>query len=210
MARYPLHEKALEWARSELRHGVREDPPGSNTGQRIVTYQRQTWLGGTRWPWCVAFFISAWQLGARRKLPYRGAGAYLFLDWAKTAGWAVPLEHAIPGDGVVFNVGTGHMAILAEPYAATAPLVRTVDGNVSDRVDTRSRHGSLVRGCVRVPEDPARDPAPPRKPVYEVVTSASGHSKVVYVSGQRAVTRKLGELLNRYGGVTIRTRKRPT
>lgn len=203
--RFPKHEAALAWALRE--RGVQEDPPGSNTGPRILTYQHQTWLGGTRWPWCAAFFVSAWQLGANRPLPYRGAGAYAWLDWARINHWAINLERAIPGDAVVFNIGSGHIAILARPYAETRPNVETIDGNVSDMVAPRTRSASVVRGCIHVPEDAVKDPPPAKPPMFEVVTSASGHAKVVYVSGAKAVGRKLPAILNRWGGVTIRRRK---
>jgi hypothetical protein len=207
--RHPQHAAALEFARRELERGVREEPPRSNTGPRIRWYQRHTWLAGTRWPWCVAFFLTAWAEGAGRKLPYPTAGAYDLAKWARAHGWVSDAKHATPGDGVVFKIGTGHIGLL-EHVNLAAGNVTTIDGNVSDRVGRHTRPLSTVHTFVHVPETPksAPDPKPPAKPVYEVVTSASGHAKVVYVSGSKAVSRKLGAILNRYGGVTIRRRKK--
>ena len=40
---------------AEQEVGVREQPPGSNTGPRVRAFQAVTELGGTGWPWCAAF-----------------------------------------------------------------------------------------------------------------------------------------------------------
>jgi len=85
---FPKHAKALRSALQDI--GVKEQPNGSNSGPRIVTYQRATWLPGTGWPWCVAFCLYHLQKAGGFILPYRGAGAYAYLDWARANGWAVP------------------------------------------------------------------------------------------------------------------------
>lgn len=204
MANLPAHGKALAWAEKQL--GEREHPDGSNTGPFVVSCQRATWLPGTRWPWCVAFWQKAWK-EAGRPLPWLGAGAYALLSWARKEGWAVDLDRAVPGDAVVFNIGSGHCAMLARPYKQTKPNVETVDGNVSDMVARRTRPAALVRGCVHVPEHPQPKP-PPRKPLFEIVTSESGHAKVVYVAPKRAVAKKLAKVFNKHGGLTVRRHKR--
>lgn len=198
------HQKALKWAVAQ--DGKLEVPAGSNTGPFVVSCQRATWLPGTRWPWCVAFFQKAWK-EAGQPLPYLGAGAYALLAWARKEGWAVTLEHAVPGDAVIFNIGSGHCGILAKPYKQTRPNVETVDGNVSDRVARRVRSATLVRGCVHVPEHHQPKP-PPKKRLFEIVTSESGHAKVVYVAPKRAVAKKLASVFNRRGGLTVRRHKR--
>lgn len=200
------HQQALAFARANL--GKHEVPAGSNTGPFVIFCQRATWLGGTRWPWCVAFWVRAWT-ETGRKLPYRGAGAYAFLDWHRknVPAWVVPIEKARPGAAVIFNIGSGHQAMLARPYATTKPYVHTIDGNVGHAVASRERHVSTVRGVVDPPEKDLGTVPPAKVPMFEVVTSESGHSKLVYVSGAKAVSRKLGQILNRYGGVTIRRRK---
>lgn len=165
--------------------------------------QAHTWLGGTHWPWCVAACVT-WLEEAGFKLPYQGAGAWAFLDWARKAGWAVPASKAIPGDLVVWGFGSGHMSMLTQPVAAGRVL--TIDGNVDDAVEYRNRPISLVRGFIHIPELHSAPPAKP--PVFEVVGSASGH-KVIYVSGARAIGRNLSRFLkNHPNGVVIRN-KRP-
>lgn len=203
------HQKALNFMKKNL--GQHENPAGSNTGAFVQSCQVATWLPGTRWPWCVAAWVKAWKV-AGLKLPYLGAGAYAMLDWYKAHAhsWVVPIEKAKPGAAVIFNVGAGHVAMLARPYAKTKPNVVTIGGNEGDAVREITRNVSLVRGVVDPPEKiaPKARPKQAKPPVFEVVTSASGHSKVVYVSGQKAISRRLGKLLNRYGGVTIRKRKK--
>jgi hypothetical protein len=199
---YPLHDRVVRFALAEYQHGVREDPPGSNTGPRVREYQAATWLGGTGWPWCCAFAVWCWQKALGRPLPYRGAGAYAWLDWARKAGWVVDAQHAIPGDFVVFNIGAGHMAILREPV--TRGEVLTVDGNVSDAVGLRSRTLSTVRGFVHIPEQPVAVEA--RPPMFEVITSETGY-KVIYVSGANAVAKRLPGFLRRHPVLTIRRRR---
>lgn len=199
---YPKHEKLLGGALADV--GVHEEPLGSNTGKKVREYQASTWLGGTGWPWCVAFCVYH-ALKAGFKLPYLGAGAYAWLDWAKRAGWVVPASGAVPGDFVVFNVGAGHMGMLREKVSGGR--VKTVDGNVSNAVELRDRPLSSVRGFVHLPEKPGVASKPEKPPMFEVVTSESGH-KVIYVSGARAVGRKLEQILRRHPSVTIRRRRR--
>lgn len=197
------HGRALAWARAQI--GRHEIPPGSNTGPFVRFCQQATWLPGTGWPWCVAFYLRAWKTGAGRTLPWLGAGAYAFLDWARKAGWAVPLEIAAPGDAVIFNIGAGHCAMLAQHYDGGDQVV-TIDGNWSDAVEQVQHPAAAVRGCVHVADTHLPAPPPAKPGVFEVATSASGHRKVVYVSGTRAISRKLGAILRRFPTITIRPR----
>lgn len=199
------HQQALKFAHEHL--GEHEQPPGSNTGPFVRQCQASTWLAGTRWPWCASFIVKAWTV-AGFKFPYRGASAFGMLDYyrAHLPRWVVPVSKAKPGAAVVFNVGSGHVAMLEVPYAGTEPYVQTIGGNEGDAVRREKRHISLVRGVV----DPVETGTPPtaKPPIFEVVTSASGHAKLVYASNARAVGKKLPQLLNRYGGLTIRRRHR--
>lgn len=196
MSTFPKHTAAVASFLKDI--GVHEEPMGSNTGARVITYQHSTWLGGTGWPWCVAaccYF--AQQAGFT--LPYRGAGAYAWLDWARKVGWALTsaqYQQAIPGDFVVWNIGEGHMSMLRSSVGSDH-IVHTVDGNVSDSVAIRDRPLSLVRGFVHLPEQPVTPPPPARPPVFEVATGESG-SKVIYVSGARAIGRNLGRFLGHH------------
>jgi hypothetical protein len=199
------HEKALAWARSKV--GERERPVGSNRGPFVQACQASTWLGGTGWPWCVSFWVKAWTM-AGRKLPYRGAGAYEFLRWHQQhlPAWVVSIEKARPGAAVIWNIGAGHQSMLDRPYSQTKPQVVTIDGNVSDSVAHRTRHHSLVRGVVDPPED-IGIVKPAKPPLFEVVTSESGHKKI-YVSTAGAVAKKLPRILKQHPlGVTIGRRK---
>jgi hypothetical protein len=176
---------------------------GSNSGPFVQSCQAATFVPGTHWPWCVAFWVKAWTT-AGYKLPYRGAGAYSFLDWHKQhqPSWVVPLSNAEPGAAVIFNIGSGHLAMLVSQNGGT---VTTIGGNESDSVKETSRSISLVRGVVDPHE--SKPPPPARPPVFDVITSESGHKKLVYSSGVNAVSRKIGQILNRWGGVTIKRRR---
>lgn len=198
------HHRLLAIARGELRKGVKEVPDGSNTGPDVLKYQRATWLSGTHWPWCVAF----WQWCNREAgidVPWKGAGAYAALDWAKSVHLAIPLSRAGVGDALVLNIGAGHMAIITAdaPFTNTVP---TINGNVSDRVIEKDWPVSLVRGCIHIPE--SHNTPKPTSPIFEVVTSVSGHAKVVFSGRRNAVASQLGKLFNKYGGITVRRRSR--
>lgn len=201
------HEKIVAFLHAHV--GEHEQPMGSNTGTFVRYCQDATWLKGTtRWPWCVATWVRA-AVDAGFKLPYLGAGAYEMLRWYQRNAplWVVPIEKAKPGAALIWNIGAGHLSTLVEPYENTKPYVHTIGGNESDAVRDGRRHVSLLLGVVDPPETSKHPPTPAKPPVYEVVTSESGHTKIVYVSGQKAISRKLRQLLNRYGGITIRRRK---
>jgi hypothetical protein len=130
------------------------------------------------------------------------------LDWYRknAPAWVVPLAKAKPGAAVIVNIGSGHLATLELPYKAGDKVVHTIDGNWGDAVARTMHPVSAIRGVIDPPEN--APPMPPAKPkVFEVVTSASGQKKVVFVSGSKTISRKLPELLNRFGGLTIRRRK---
>jgi hypothetical protein len=197
------HQKAVEIARYEI--GVHEHPMGSNTGERVRIYQHATWLPGTHWPWCVAFWQYCTQQAGLR-FPDLTAGAYDLHKRAKKRGLAVAVSEAVPGDAIVFKIGSGHAAMLAEPYTRTDPYVHTIDGNVSDMVAERRRHITTVLGAVHIPELARQTPSLP--PLFEIVTSESGHAKIVYVSGAKAISRKLDRILRKHGRITIRPHRR--
>ncbi len=197
------HEKALAWARNNV--GKHEIPMGSNRGPFVQSCQKATWLGGTGWPWCVAFFIKAWTV-AGYTLPYKGAGAYAFLAWHKKhqPSWVVPLHKAKPGAAVILNVGSGHLAMLNVPYHGEKKVV-TVNGNVHDSVDYEAWDVHLVRGVVDPPEKPIPVKKKVRKPRFEIVTSESGHT-VVVVSARpyKQLLKWLPKTLRNHQSVTIR------
>lgn len=200
------HEKAVKWATQEI--GQHEVPMGSNTGPFVQSCQAATSLQGTRWPWCVAAWIKAWTV-AGYLLPYKGAGAYSFLDWYKQhlPSWVVAQEKAKPGAAVIFNIGSGHLAMLVKQIKPGDKTVTTIGGNESDMMKETVRDRSLIRGIVD-PVEAGKVPVavkPPKR--FEVVTSESGKRKVIYASGPTAISKKIGKILNKYGGVTIRPKK---
>ncbi len=200
------HQKALGWLRENV--GQHENPMGSNRGTFVQFCQSATWLKGTGWPWCVATWVRAWTV-AGRKLPYLGAGAYQMLDWYQRnlPGWVVPLNKAKPGAAVILSEGAGHCCMLEKPYDG-GRYVYTIDGNWGDSVcrPNPPHLAAIVRGVVDPPERVISPIPIAKKPVYEVVTSANG-TKVVYVSGVKAISNKLPQLLKKYGkGIIIRPR----
>ncbi len=209
MPPFPKHAAALKWALNEQAHHVQEIPLGSNRGPRVEYYQSFDWIPGGGYPWCVDFVQAAWAEGAGQPLPWKTAGAYDLLDRAKKqGGWTCPLSLAVPGDIIVWNIGSGHASMLRVPWKGGNGLVATVDGNVSDRVDLRERPASLVRGVVHIPEHMVTPPKV-KPPMFEVVGSESGHSVIVYVSGPKAIGRVMERLLmNHKGGLTIRPKKK--
>ena len=179
---------------------------GSNSGGRVRWYQAATWLRGSFWPWCAAFCVRM-ALQAGFVLPYLGAGAYAWYDWARKVGWGIAAPQwnkVVPGDFVVFRIGAGHIAIVEKIVDGA---VHSIDGNASNMVKRCIRPLSQVYGFVHLPETPKPLPKPVKPPVFEVVTSENGH-KVVYVSGARAVGRKISQILKRHpNGVVIRRKR---
>lgn len=143
------------------------------------------------------------------KLPYKGAGAYSTLDWYRRhlPKWVVTLEKAKPGAAVIFNIGSGHMAMLAKSYSSTKPNVITVGGNEKDAVRQVTRSHTLVRGVVDPVEAGRVKQATPKR--FELVTSESGHVKLV-VSDRplKQLLKFLPKALRNHNSVTIRRRKR--
>jgi hypothetical protein len=211
-AKFPKHAKAVALARKEI--GVHEDPWGSNRGRRVEEYQAADWLTGGGYAWCASFCCFIWKK-AGFDLKYLGAGAYKWYDdGAKYVGHRIPRDqwpHVVPGDGVVFRIGSGHIGIVEKIVDGA---VHSIDGNSGDQVAARIRPMHLVYGFIHLNEKAVTPPRPPRVPMYEVVTSESGSKalvtrkgKVIYVSGEKAIAKRLGRFLKKYGAVTIRRKK---
>lgn len=201
---YPLHEKALAVARGEL--GVREVPMGSNTGPRVRQYQAATFLGGTGWPWCAAFTCWVWQR-AGKPLPYKTASAYGMLNWAKSVGWAKPSHDLIPGDLVVFNVGSGHIGVF-ERWDGS--ICHTVDGNHFNMVARGYRNHSLVAGGIHIPETVHR-PVHVPKPYWVIAGNENGKRVLLFskFATEKQILGMLPRLFAKYGrhGITIQRGK---
>lgn len=217
--KFPLHDEALSYARSQL--GVYESPLGTNRGsvQRthpvggVDFYQSHDIIPGVGYPWCVTLALTAWEVGANHPLPYKTAGAYALLQWARSVGWYRYSTNCIPGDILIFNYGSGHAAML-ESQAGNN--VVTIDGNWNNRVMrcTHSRFHCL--GGVHIPEAAKLPPPPPApKPYWVIATDHKGKRVLLFskFASEKTVLSLLPKLFAKYGkqGVTIKrggTRKK--
>lgn len=206
MATSPV-ERVLQRARGYI--GQHEQPMGSNTGPFVLACQRSTSLGGTRWPWCGAFCDRVFtEEGVPFPASAPTASAFGMYAWAKKVGWTISKPK--PGALAVVNAGAGHICIV-ESYDPETGTVTSIDGNVSDSVARRRRHIGEFRGFIWNPVLSKTKPAPPktRTPWWMVVTSESGHAKVVYRGPLAKTLEHLPGILARTAnGVTIRQGKK--
>ena len=121
--------KAVEVATREV--GVAEDPPGSNRGPRVQTYQAATTLAGTGWPWCAAFVQWVWtQAGVETDCCSASTEAMWLMGRAK--GWLS--DTPLPGCAILWRgVHTGIVVAVSDG------VVETVEGNSGDQVARRTR-----------------------------------------------------------------------
>ena len=121
--------KAVEVATREV--GVAEDPPGSNRGPRVQTYQAATTLAGTGWPWCAAFVQWVWtQAGVETDCCSASTEAMWLMGRAK--GWLS--DTPLPGCAILWRgVHTGIVVAVGDG------VVETVEGNSGDQVARRTR-----------------------------------------------------------------------
>jgi hypothetical protein len=207
VSNFPLHDRALAYAISQIGvHEVgRNRGPIQRTNPRggVDYYQEHDFLEGVGYPWCVDFWLTAWAEGAKHPPPYKTAGAYAMLNWARGAGWAIPSAGLLPGDGVVFNVGSGHLAVFERWEGG---YIHTVDGNHNDQVARASRPHSLVAGGIHVPEA-FHAPVHVPKPYWVIVGSERGRRVLVFskFATQKTVLGVLPRLLAKYGkhGITV-------
>jgi hypothetical protein len=166
----PLMQKLVNIALSQV--GTREEG-GNNKGERIVEYQRATWLQPAPWAWCAAF--TCWILREWLKDPEvlacfkltpkaaelwrcKSAGAFDWEKWATTKGLIVLPEtaKAKAGDFVIFDFS--HIGIVVEDQIGDT--IVTVEGNTNgkgerdsvsgDGVWLKKRHYTLVKSYLRM------------------------------------------------------------
>lgn len=144
--------------------GVVEVPKNSNTGPRVIEYQKATWLEGTYWPYCAA--LICWIVREAMKKTGRNdfqrpqtAGAFDFENWAKTRAKSDKVE-LLPastlvkkGDFVIFDFS--HIGISIEDEKDG--IMTLVEGNtdVSGSRDgggvyKKQRGKSNVRSVIRI------------------------------------------------------------
>lgn len=157
--------KALAIAQKEL--GVKEQPPGSNSGPRIREYQAATSLGGTGWPWCMAFVCWCFKQ-AGKPLQYPTASVGNFANWARQHDGFV-VTRPFRGDCICYRFDAGnwedHVGFVEKVLALSKNgkpwFVRTVEGNTSfgndangGQVQRRWRNATPSRVVfVRIPGD---------------------------------------------------------
>jgi uncharacterized protein (TIGR02594 family) len=143
--------KALAVARQEI--GTAEDPPGSNRGPRVNEYQ-----GGDKGQYWCAHFVS-WCFEQSGGSPFGHEPSVAELRrWAEGKGKYVTAGSAAPGAGDVFTmqrrdkagkVVGGHTGFI-QSYDAKKNTVRTVEGNISDKVGELTRSVASLDGFVRI------------------------------------------------------------
>lgn len=177
MTNAPKHARALACAIADI--GQHEVPMGSNTGAFVITCQRATWLSGTNWPWCRAAVLK-WRQEAGDIPGDRSAGAWDALSRATKRGEALApqdYERTMPGDEVIWNIGSGHSSMLEKfEFVGGQVICHTIDGNASDMVKRCERPLSQVRGFIAWPETPLDKPS--RRPLVHLVGSATGTRKL--------------------------------
>jgi hypothetical protein len=213
MSGYPKHDAVVAWARHQI--GVHEtyrnrgpqqkwNPPGG-----VDYFQGYDFLAGVGYPWCISFCLAGWAEGGKRPLPYKSAGAYDIYRWAQQNGWARSSTDCIPGDLIIFNIGSGHGAILEKPIGPDG-MVHTIDGNSGNMVRRMSRPRSQVRGGIHVPEANVVPPKPLPEPYWVVTTSQNGKRVVVFskFATEKKVLGLIPRWISRYkSGITIKRGK---
>lgn len=151
-------KRAVEYARKHI--GVHENPPDSNGGGLIDTWEQFWGLGHVFWCGCFAGYCVKHEGGAKVDtwIPYSGS-----IDADARAGvrglHAVPPSEARAGDLVTFEFEGGppsdHVGLIVGP--SENGMVHTIEGNTSPSDGSQSNGG-----CV----------AEKRRPFSEVVTVA--------------------------------------
>ena len=169
MSTFPIRQKLIDIARREV--GVVESPPGSNTGKRVLDYQRATSLEGTGWAWCAAFVcwcVREWLKDAEvlyalnftpeqaEKWRPKTAAAFGFHAWAdehRIIRFGDSMKNVLhTGDIMTFDMS--HVGIVVDD---SGDFVTTIEGNTSDAgsrdgggVFVKKRHRSEARQFIRI------------------------------------------------------------
>jgi hypothetical protein len=169
-----LRKRLMHIAAAEV--GVMEAPKNSNTGKRIIEYQRATTLKGTGWPYCAGFVcwcIKKWledkevrdalHLTAKEAEAWRPktAAAFGFHDWAEKRGLLVMNDATanVLHKGDIMTLDVSHVCLVDNDWADEHGFwVSTIDGNTSPvsgnneggGVFRRVRHRSAARKFIRI------------------------------------------------------------
>jgi hypothetical protein len=132
----PLLVEAIKTARQEI--GVREDPPGSNSGPRIKEYLNSVKLGPD-YPWCAAFVYWCFEQASvrlNRVNPVVRTAACMN-HWKRTKGVKILTLEAVynplliePGDVFIISLGhgKGHTGIVT---GIEDDYIQTIEGNTN-------------------------------------------------------------------------------
>jgi hypothetical protein len=139
--------RALQHARSQL--GVSEQPPGSNRGQQVDRWLRNTGVSPPA-PWCAAFAYSMFVEAGGLPVPLQGAASVLsWVNWAERNSYRVYRPFA--GDLVAYEWHgetphpDDHLGLVERVLALPWPRnrgrywLRTIEGNVDSAVRRKWR-----------------------------------------------------------------------
>lgn len=142
--------RAAQIARQEV--GVTEQPKGSNRGPRVDIYQ-----GGKGQFWCCHFV--SWCVEQAGQSPFGHLASVAALrEWAQGHRAYIRAATAEPLTGDIFTMARtdragrvvgGHTGFVIS-YDPAAKRMKTVEGNISDRVAERMRTTAEVDGYVRI------------------------------------------------------------
>lgn len=200
--------RIVEAARAEL--GVKEVPLGSNRGPKVQVYQSSTWLGGTGWPWCVAFAWCwiVWGQVLKKPCPYPTAAVEQLESWARKNGWAAVGPPRI-GDLACLNHGEHVTIVSALPADG---MFAGLGGNQGHMVKTSMYRVSSITTLVRVPLvlHSSITGQQNKPPVYELVRGEGQKARVVF--RDKSLDKVLGKAATLFArgvrGVKIRKRKK--
>jgi hypothetical protein len=157
-----IGEKALAIALTDLKDGVKEDPPQSDTGHpRIIEMQKYGAGGGTGFPWC-ACAVATWWIEAGVSLEGHKNKAYVptWWDWAATTNRLIDKREGRnpnfvpkPGDAVIYGWGAtdehrgfDHIGLVAGFNEDGS--IFGIDGNWSASVAYNRTNKKAIRGYV--------------------------------------------------------------
>lgn len=160
---------ALRHALGEV--GVKEEPPGSNSGPRVNQYLRSAGLG-PGFPWCMAFVNWCYrQAGLDLEHPNEASVGF-FQDWASRHGYIVSSPRV--ADIVCYRFDSDNWPDHVGIVTAVGPnRIKAVEGNTSlasdDNGGTVMVRDRAISRCafVRVPGVVPKRAEPPVRNVWE-------------------------------------------
>ncbi len=119
--------------------GIREVPPGSNSGIDVHRIQSATHAYNA--PWCVSTVQYIWLKVLGTTWAEDTANAYFLAEYAHESKRTIPAP--VPGCAVVYHLGAGHAGTVV---AVTGKTFDAVEGNEADAVRVVTRDPRSL-GC---------------------------------------------------------------